>query len=159
MECLRRFLQHVLPEGFMKVRPFGFLHASCALSLATIRLLIGQGHPREGQPPQRTPRNRWRPAVRPVGHLWASLCVSGPPPGPLSRPAERHGAPLTSVGRHGLSPQRHPCAHMLGSGPYTPADTGSAPTFQRLAYASRDSAQAPMVRLHTNVRHMPPPLS
>jgi len=55
MECLRRFLQHVLPEGFMKVRHFGFLHASCALSLATIRLLIGQGHPREGQPPQRTP--------------------------------------------------------------------------------------------------------
>ena len=55
MEFLRRFLQHVLPEGFMKVRHFGFLHASCALSLATIRLLIVQGYPSEGQPPQRTP--------------------------------------------------------------------------------------------------------
>jgi len=25
------FLQHVLPDGFMKVRHFGFLHASCAI--------------------------------------------------------------------------------------------------------------------------------
>ena len=55
MEFLRRFLQHVLPDGFMKVRHFGFLHASCALPLATIRLMIVQGHPSEGQPPPRTP--------------------------------------------------------------------------------------------------------
>jgi hypothetical protein len=40
MEFLRRFLQHVLPEGFMKVRHFGFLHASCAVPLATIRRLM-----------------------------------------------------------------------------------------------------------------------
>src|SRR5712691_5038096 len=45
MEFLRRFLQHVLPDGFMKVRHFGFLHASCALPLATIRLMIVQGQP------------------------------------------------------------------------------------------------------------------
>ena len=55
MECLRRFLQHVLPHGGMKVRPCGFLHASGAVPLATIRLLIGQGHPGEGQPPPRPP--------------------------------------------------------------------------------------------------------
>jgi Putative transposase/Transposase zinc-binding domain len=55
MEFLRRFLQHVLPDGFMKVRHFGLLHTSCAVPLATIRLLIGQGHPSEGQPSQRTP--------------------------------------------------------------------------------------------------------
>src|SRR5262249_43048696 len=55
MEFLRRFLQHVLPHGFMKVRHFGFLHASCAVPLATIRLLIVQGHPSEGQPPPRPP--------------------------------------------------------------------------------------------------------
>jgi Putative transposase/Transposase zinc-binding domain len=55
MEFLRRFLQHVLPEGFMKVRHFGFLHGSCALPLATIRLLIGQGHPSDDPPSQRTP--------------------------------------------------------------------------------------------------------
>jgi Putative transposase/Transposase zinc-binding domain len=55
IEFLRRFLQHVLPDGFMKVRHFGFLHASCAIPLATIRLMIMQAHPSEGQPPQRTP--------------------------------------------------------------------------------------------------------
>ena len=55
MEFLRRFLQHVLPHGFMKVRHFGFLHASCAVPLATIRRLIGQVHPREDTPPPRKP--------------------------------------------------------------------------------------------------------
>jgi hypothetical protein len=55
MEFLRRFLQHVLPDGLMKVRHFGFLHASCALPLATIRLLIVQVHPSDDQPSQRQP--------------------------------------------------------------------------------------------------------
>src|SRR5215831_17116987 len=55
MEFLRRFLQHVLPHGFMKVRHFGLLHASCAVPLATIRLLIVQGTPSESGSSQRTP--------------------------------------------------------------------------------------------------------
>jgi hypothetical protein len=55
MEFLRRFLQHVLPDGFMKVRHFGFLQARCAISPATIRLMMEQGHPGENQPTQRKP--------------------------------------------------------------------------------------------------------
>jgi hypothetical protein len=55
IEFLRRFLQHVLPDGFMKVRHFGLLHTSCAVPLATIRLMIGQGHPSEDKPPQHEP--------------------------------------------------------------------------------------------------------
>jgi hypothetical protein len=55
MECLRRFLQHVLPDGFVKVRHFGLLQASCAIPLATIRLMIGQVHPSEDKPPQHKP--------------------------------------------------------------------------------------------------------
>jgi hypothetical protein len=55
MEFLRRFLQHVLPDGFMKVRHFGLLPASCAVPLATIRRLIGQVHPGEDTPPPRKP--------------------------------------------------------------------------------------------------------
>jgi len=55
IECIRRFLQHVLPDGCVKVRHFGFLHASCALPLATIRLMVVPAHPSEGQPPQRSP--------------------------------------------------------------------------------------------------------
>jgi hypothetical protein len=79
MEFLRRFLQHVLPDGFMKVRHFGFLHASCTLSLTTIRRLIVQGHPSEGQPPQRTPPPprvarcpTWGAPMGVVMRLWTS---------------------------------------------------------------------------------------
>jgi hypothetical protein len=79
MEFIRRFLQHVLPHGFMKVRHFGLLHASCAIPLATIRLMIVQGHPREGKP---TPRQSPTPLaarcptcgapMRVVMRLWTS---------------------------------------------------------------------------------------
>ena len=55
IEFIRRFLQHVLPHGFMKVRHFGLLHASCAIPPATIRLMIMQGHPSDGQPTQHKP--------------------------------------------------------------------------------------------------------
>jgi hypothetical protein len=40
MAFLRRFLHHVLPDGFMKVRHFGFLPASCPLPPGTLRLLL-----------------------------------------------------------------------------------------------------------------------
>jgi len=42
----------------MKVRHFGFLHASCALPLTTIRLMIVPAHPSEAPPPQRQPPPR-----------------------------------------------------------------------------------------------------
>jgi Putative transposase len=72
MEFLRRFLQHVLPEGFMKVRHFGFLHTSCALSLATIRRLIGQAHP--GEDPSPAHQSPLRHVAR-CPTCGASLCV------------------------------------------------------------------------------------
>ncbi|RJQ69365.1 MAG: transposase [Desulfobacteraceae bacterium] len=40
LEFIRRFLQHVLPAGFMKVRHYGFMSSNCAFSLARLRLLI-----------------------------------------------------------------------------------------------------------------------
>src|SRR5712691_8518848 len=55
MEFIRRFLQHVLPDGFVKVRHFGFLHASCAIPPATIRLMMVQGHPSGEKLIQRKP--------------------------------------------------------------------------------------------------------
>ena len=42
---IRRFLQHVLPAGFMKVRHFGFMSASCSVNTHTIRLMILKAHP------------------------------------------------------------------------------------------------------------------
>ena len=40
MEFIRRFLQHVLPTGFMKVRYYGFMNPNCAVSLDHICSLI-----------------------------------------------------------------------------------------------------------------------
>ncbi len=43
-QFIRRFLQHVLPAGFIKVRHFGFMNASCAVNTHTIRQMISQQH-------------------------------------------------------------------------------------------------------------------
>ena len=40
MEFIRRFLQHVLPTGFMKVRYYGFLHPGSSVPLEKIETLI-----------------------------------------------------------------------------------------------------------------------
>jgi len=40
MEFIRRFLQHVLPTGFMKVRYYGFMNPNCAISLDRVSALI-----------------------------------------------------------------------------------------------------------------------
>jgi hypothetical protein len=79
MEFLRRFLQHVLPDGFMKVRHFGFLHASCAISTGTLRRTILQAHsthfkPTRSVPPQ--PLVAWCPTcgiqMRLIMRRWTS---------------------------------------------------------------------------------------
>jgi len=40
MDFISRFLQHVLPSGFMKVRHYGFMNAGCAMAISKIRLMI-----------------------------------------------------------------------------------------------------------------------
>lgn len=40
MEFIRRFLQHVLPKGFMKIRHYGFLNPNSAFSIERLRELI-----------------------------------------------------------------------------------------------------------------------
>jgi hypothetical protein len=50
IECIRRFLQPGLPDGFVKVRHFGFLHASCAIPTETLRRMILQAQPIDGKP-------------------------------------------------------------------------------------------------------------
>jgi hypothetical protein len=44
MEFIRRFLQHVLPKGFMKIRHYGFLNPNCSLPIEQIRELISLIH-------------------------------------------------------------------------------------------------------------------
>jgi hypothetical protein len=79
MEFIRRFLQHVLPDGFMKVRHCGFLHASCAIPTATLRQLILQAHPIDFKPIQSSPPQPLAALcptcgapMRVVMHLWTS---------------------------------------------------------------------------------------
>jgi hypothetical protein len=45
IEFIRRFLQHVLPDGFMKVRHFGFMNTRCAIPTDTLRRMILRQHP------------------------------------------------------------------------------------------------------------------
>jgi len=40
MEFIRRFLQHVLPTGFMKVRHYGFMSPTSSVELDEIKALI-----------------------------------------------------------------------------------------------------------------------
>ena len=40
MDFIRRFLQHVLPKGFMKIRYFGFMHPACAVGLNKVKEII-----------------------------------------------------------------------------------------------------------------------
>jgi len=40
MEFIRRFLQHVLPTGFMKIRHYGFLNSNCRAALQNICEMI-----------------------------------------------------------------------------------------------------------------------
>ena len=44
MEFIRRFLQHVLPKGFMKIRHYGFLNPNYALPIEKVRELISFVH-------------------------------------------------------------------------------------------------------------------
>jgi Putative transposase len=44
MEFMRRFLQHVLPTGFMKVRYYGFLSPSFSVPLEEVKARIEMAH-------------------------------------------------------------------------------------------------------------------
>jgi hypothetical protein len=65
MEFIRRFLQHVLPEGFMKVRHYGFMSANCSVGIARLRLLILR-HLRGAQVSPKDPPSEARPLPKPV---------------------------------------------------------------------------------------------
>jgi len=61
MEFIRRFLQHVLPTGFMKIRYYGFLNSNCSVPLKKISALIQMAYafsweiPEYPESPSKTP--------------------------------------------------------------------------------------------------------
>ena len=82
LEFMRRFLQHVLPSGFMKVRHFGFMSASCAITTADIRRMM----PAQNATASESPPGRDNPAtalscphgggeLRVVKRVWSSPVV------------------------------------------------------------------------------------
>ena len=51
MEFLRRFVQHILPRGFVRIRQSGFLANTCrAARLALARTLLATPHPSVASP-------------------------------------------------------------------------------------------------------------
>ena len=66
-EFLRRFLQHVLPKGFHRVRSYGLLHPTYRVTLARLQWMLGTPHieappepdgPEDGDPRLRCPHCR-----------------------------------------------------------------------------------------------------
>ena len=53
MEFIRRFLQHVLPTGFMKVRYYGFLSPNSSISLEEAKGMIEISYGFEVTEPER----------------------------------------------------------------------------------------------------------
>jgi hypothetical protein len=66
MEFIRRFLQHVLPSGFMKVRYYGFLNPNSAVKLDVVRCAIELYNAFEAETPEA--------ALEPVKPLYCPNC-------------------------------------------------------------------------------------
>ena len=75
MEFIRRFLQHVLPAGFMKVRYFGFMNPNCQVELGTISALIEQSYDFDSGTQPKTELEPWRPITCPHCGGTLKLCA------------------------------------------------------------------------------------
>lgn len=96
-EFIRRFLLHVLPRGFQRLRHYGFLaNRHKARTLRRCRELLGQ----PSDPPPRRPPSvmQWMQEVTGIDLTQCPHCGSKPlvrlPLRPLSTPAASRGAPL-----------------------------------------------------------------
>jgi hypothetical protein len=78
MEFMRRFLQHVLPTGFMKVRYYGFLSPTCRVPLEQIRTLIELSYGFEVSLPDAEEPPAFRPACAKCGGALRMLYICLP---------------------------------------------------------------------------------
>lgn len=94
VEFLRRFVQHVLPAGFHKIRHFGlYAGAAVAGALSTARAALV---PAASSAPESAPRSTWRERLRALtGHDVDRCRVCGGPVDhvPLPAPPSRSRAP------------------------------------------------------------------
>jgi hypothetical protein len=92
-EFLRRFLQHVLPAGFHRVRRFGWLHPGGRAKLKRVRALL------KTAPLLSTAEQAaWQPAVHGSERGPPPALPADPPP-PPSRPCPHCGQALLLIGR------------------------------------------------------------
>ena len=96
-EFIRRFLLHVLPSGFQRLRHYGFLaNRHKARTLRRCRELLGQ----PSEPPPRSPQSvvQWMQAVTGIDLTHCPQCGARPlvrlPLPPLSTPAASRGTPV-----------------------------------------------------------------
>jgi hypothetical protein len=96
-EFIRRFLLHVLPRGFMRIRHYGFLaNRHKARALPRCRELLGQ----PAKLPPRPPKNvvQWMQEVTGIDLTHCPHCGTRPllrrPLPPLSPPAASRGTPM-----------------------------------------------------------------
>ena len=78
VEFIRRFLNHVLPSGFMKIRYFGFLGSSSKITLDQAHLSIQLASAFELKPPTTTRKTTPVPACRDCGGTLQFVCVIRP---------------------------------------------------------------------------------
>src|SRR5262249_22435480 len=150
LALLRRCLPPVVPAGVVTVRPCGVRHARGAVPRATVRLMRGQGHPPEPQPPRRTPpRGGHGPTcgvpMHAVVRVWTAPKTWADTRGAACSAADDRA---TTWGGTHPAPVRPQVSRRLAMA----AHSRRATACQRLAEASCGSAHAPMVRPHTRVR-------
>jgi len=96
-ECIRRFLLHVLPRGFMRLRHDGFLaNRPKARTLRRCRALLGQ--PSEPLPRRAKSGVQWMHEVTGIDRTQCPHCGARPllrlPLAPLSPPRVSRGTPV-----------------------------------------------------------------
>ncbi len=104
-ELLRRFLLHVLPKGFMRVRHFGFLANRCrARRLAEIRTALAAAPPPEDRP--RAGRAVRRLSLSQMPHRTAARNRASGPAADRAAPARRRIATARAPQASPLRPPR-----------------------------------------------------
>jgi hypothetical protein len=92
-EFIRRFLQHVLPQGFQKVRYYGLFSSSQRARLTQARQLLGQ------TPVTKTVETETPAPAPPLSHLRSGDATGAdpvPPPQPLALTRPTIGADILS---------------------------------------------------------------
>ncbi len=102
LEWMSRFLQHVLPSGFARVRTFGWLHPAAKVRGNRVRALLGQ-----------------RPVLTPVEQQTWNLPLAQPPAPTPTPTAPSRGAPTCPVCRR---PMRLLGGWFAGETPWRPPE-------------------------------------